>query len=66
MAVPATNVTMLFFNEIEELKKIIDSLTVKNREVQGENDILKKRNQKLQNKLHLIQALTMNSKLMFE
>jgi FtsZ-binding cell division protein ZapB len=44
MAVPATNVTMLFFNEIEELKKIIDSLTVKNREVQGENDILKKRN----------------------
>ena len=44
IAVPPTNVTMLFFNEVEELKKVIDGLTVKNRALEGEMGVLRRRN----------------------
>jgi len=56
---------MLFFNEIDELKRVIDKLTVSNKKYEAENSVLCKKNEALEKRLNLLEALTLRSKLTF-
>ena len=51
---PPTNVTVLFFNEIDSLKRVIDRLTTSNKQYQEENSVLRKKNENLQKRLDLL------------
>lgn len=66
VAVPPNNVTMLFFNEIEELKKVIENLTQKNKLLEKENSGLRRKNDGITARMQLLEVLTLRSKLMFQ
>lgn len=51
---PPTNVTALFFNEVDQLKRVIDRLTVSNKKYEAENEKIKKRNEFLEKRLNLL------------
>lgn len=55
---PPTNVTLLFFNEIEELKKQIALLTLRSRQAEKDLQQANSAHHLLQNKLALLEALT--------
>lgn len=63
---PSSNVTLLFFNEIEELKKTIAALSLRNKELEGDSRLLKASNEQLAKKMQLLESLALKSQLTYE
>jgi regulator of replication initiation timing len=60
------SVTVMFFSQIDELKKHIERLTVSNKNLEAENIALKVKNKTKEERLQLLEALTLRSKLTFD
>jgi regulator of replication initiation timing len=60
------SVTVMFFSQIDELKKHIERLTVSNKNLEAENIALKVKNKTKEERLQLLESLTLRSKLTFD